>query len=117
MAHVLFRDTQGKDAKPEMLMRRGLYAHGFSYRLHDKRLPGKPDLVFWKYNSVVLIYGCFWHAHESATFHWPTTRTEFWRKKIEANLERDKRQVLELKHDFEMRSLVVWECASSWKRA
>jgi DNA mismatch endonuclease (patch repair protein) len=107
---------KGKDTKPEMLIRRGLHAHGFRYRLHDNRLPGKPDLVLPKYNAVILIHGCFWHCHKCGIFRWPKTRTELWRKKIEANAERDQRQLNELHHDWEMRSLVVWECALKGKQ-
>ena len=106
---------KGKDTKPEMLIRRGLHAHGFRYTLHDNRLPGKPDLVLPKYNAAILVHGCFWHCHECGIFRWPKTRTDFWRKKIEANAERDQRQLDELNYDWKMRSLVVWECALKGK--
>lgn len=71
---------RGKDTRPEMVIRRGLHKSGFRFRLHDKSMPGKPDLVLKKYNAVIFINGCFWHKHECRLFKWPKTRPEFWRK-------------------------------------
>lgn len=74
---------KGKDAKPEMLVRKFLHAQGFRYKLHDKKLPGKPDLVLPKYKTVIFIHGCFWHGHENCKyFVVPKTRTEWWLNKI-----------------------------------
>lgn len=101
---------RGKDTKPEMIVRRGLHAMGFRYRLHDKSLPGKPDLVLPKYNAVIFVHGCFWHKHDCNYFKWPKTRPEFWREKLMSNFERDK----EVMSDLELsgwRIAVVWECA------
>lgn len=101
---------RGKDTAPEMLIRRGLHARGFRYRLHDRRLPGHPDLVFPQYRAVIFIHGCFWHGHGCHLFKWPTTRREFWETKISRNRERDLRAVESLAADG-WRVLTVWECA------
>lgn len=99
-----------KDTRPEMLVRRGLHALGYRYRLHDRRLPGNPDLVFPKYKAVVEVNGCFWHLHDCHLFKWPGTRAEFWREKLERNRERDRRDYRDLL-DAGWRLCVVWECA------
>lgn len=100
---------RGKDTKPEMIVRRGLHGLGFRYRLHDKTLPGKPDLVFQKYRAVIFVHGCFWHMHDCKHFKWPKTRPEFWRNKIERNVARDRSNVEALKQ-CGWRIAVVWEC-------
>ena len=75
------RRIRGKDTKPEMVVRRGLFSQGFRYRLHDKKLPGKPDLVLAKYRTVIFVHGCFWHGHDECRyFVLPKTRGEFFRK-------------------------------------
>lgn len=101
---------QGKDTKPELIIRKGLFARGFRYRLHDKRLPGKPDLVLPKYNAVIFVHGCFWHAHGCVLFKWPKTRITFWREKISGNKARDKRNAAELLSNG-WRVMQVWECS------
>ncbi len=101
---------RGKNTKPEMVIRRGLHAHGFRYLLHDKRLPGKPDLVFPKHRAVIFVHGCFWHGHDCHLFKWPKTRKGFWRKKIERNREVDKVADASLKSGG-WRICVVWECS------
>lgn len=101
---------QGKDTKPEMLVRKFLHSNGFRYRLHVKDLPGKPDLVMPKYNSVIFVHGCFWHAHEGCKyFKIPKTRTEWWKEKLYGNRERDQRHVQALK-DEGWNVIVVWGC-------
>lgn len=98
------------NTKPEMMIRRGLHALGWRYRLHVKHLPGKPDLVFPRRRAVIFVHGCFWHGHDCALFRWPSTREEFWRNKITGNVARDARcrqQLLEMG----WRILDVWECA------
>ena len=77
---------RGKNTKPELAIRSALHRLGIRFRLHDKGLPGKPDLVFPKYRAVVLVHGCFWHGHDCHLFRWPKTRSEFWRHKIGANV-------------------------------
>ncbi|WP_417480315.1 very short patch repair endonuclease [Maricaulis maris] len=101
---------KAKNTKPEMLVRRGLHAMGFRYRLHDKRLPGKPDLVLPKYRSVIFVHGCFWHGHDCPAFKWPKTREKFWREKILTNRKRDEKQISDLVRSG-WRVSVVWECA------
>lgn len=100
---------RGKDTKPELQVRRFLHAQGFRFRLHDKRLPGKPDLVLPKWKTVVFVHGCFWHMHDCRYFKLPGTRTEFWRDKLTGNRRRDEatRQQLEA---LGWRVLVVHEC-------
>lgn len=101
---------RGKDTKPEMLVRKFLHSNGFRYRLHLKNLPGKPDLVLPKYNSVVLVHGCFWHVHEGCEyFKIPDTRTEWWKEKLYGNKERDKANIRKLT-DIGWDVIVVWEC-------
>lgn len=101
---------RGKDTKPELVIRRGLHAKGHRFRLHDKRLPGKPDLVLRKFNAVLFVNGCFWHGHNCALFKWPGTREAFWRDKIDGNVKRDRRNQKMLLSDG-WRVGVIWECA------
>ncbi|HAQ34711.1 MAG TPA: very short patch repair endonuclease [Alphaproteobacteria bacterium] len=100
---------RGKDTKPEMVVRRGLHAMGFRFRLHDRSLPGNPDLVLRKYRTVIFVHGCFWHRHDCRYFKWPATRPEFWRNKILRNVERDEENVAALEA-MGWRVLTVWEC-------
>ena len=104
----------GKNTKPEMLIRKGLHRRGFRYRLHKSDLPGKPDLVFPKYKAIILINGCFWHQHDCHLFKWPSTREEFWRKKILGNKARDERN-LKIYSELGWKVLVIWECAIKGK--
>ncbi len=106
---------RGTDTRPELLLRKGLHSKGFRYRLHDKSLPGKPDLVFPKYNAVVFMNGCFWHGHGCHLFKWPKSRKQFWRDKITATMERDKRNIIILKK-LGWRTGQIWECALKGKR-
>ncbi len=106
---------RGKNTKPELLVRKMLHAAGFRYRLHDKALPGKPDMVFPKYRAVILVHGCFWHGHGCHLFRLPSTRTEFWKRKIDGNVERDREAVRKLR-DTGWRVATVWECALKGKR-
>ena len=99
-----------KNTRPELVIRRGLHHLGFRFLLHDKRLPGKPDLVLPKYRAVIQVQGCFWHGHECALFKWPSTRQDFWRRKITGNRERDQRNLLALT-DLGWRCLTIHEGA------
>ena len=99
-----------KDTRPEMILRRGLHARGFRYRLHDRHLPGSPDLVFAGRRAVIFINGCFWHWHSCHLFRLPTTRQEFWRAKLEGNRVRDAAAEAALLADG-WRVLTIWECA------
>lgn len=80
---------RGKDTRPELAIRKALHALGFRYRLHDRRLPGRPDLVLPRYRAVILVNGCFWHGHDCHLFKWPSTHKEFWKEKISGNSARD----------------------------
>lgn len=106
---------KGKDTNPELLIRKGLFARGFRYLLHDKRLPGKPDLVLPKYNAVIFVHGCFWHAHDCVLFKWPKTRKAFWREKISGNKARDERNTTELLSGG-WRVMQIWECSIKGKK-
>lgn len=101
---------RGADTKPEMLIRRGLHARGFRYRLRDRKLPGKPDIVLPKHRAVIFVNGCFWHGHDCPLFRWPATRQEFWRTKITGNIERDARNI-DMLLVSGWRVATVWECA------
>ncbi len=116
--HLNMSRIKGRDTAPEMIIRRALHARGFRYRLHDKRLPGRPDLVFPKHHAVIFIHGCFWHGHECHLFKWPATRREFWKGKIGGNRQRDQKAIEKL-YSLGWRVMVVWECCinGSQKRA
>lgn len=102
--------VKGKDTKPEMMVRKYLFANGFRYRLHDKKLPGKPDIVLAKYNTIIFVHGCFWHGHEGCKYYTiPKTRTDCWTEKIEKNkylykINEDK--LIEMGY----RVITIWEC-------
>ena len=101
---------KGKNTKPEKAVRSALHRLGFRFRIHRKDLPGKPDLVFPKYSSVIFVHGCFWHGHGCHLFKWPKTRSEFWRQKINSNVARDGERLSALL-DGGWRVGTIWECA------
>lgn len=102
---------RGTNTTPELQVRRGLHALGFRFRLHDKRLPGRPDVVLPRWEAVVFVNGCFWHAHHGCRyFRIPATRTTFWEAKLIGNAERDQKN-LDLLAQAGWRTAVVWECA------
>jgi len=98
------------NTKPELLLRRGLHRAGFRYRLHDRSLPGRPDMVFPRRGAVLFAHGCFWHGHGCHLFKWPATREDFWKKKIARNQEVDARAERALQ-EAGWRRAIVWECA------
>jgi DNA mismatch endonuclease (patch repair protein) len=101
-----------KDTKPELRVRRFLHAAGLRYRLHDKRLPGKPDLVFPARRVAVFVHGCFWHQHPDPACklaRLPKSRLDFWQPKLRGNAERDRKNVTALEMAG-WRVLTVWEC-------
>ena len=101
---------QGKNTKPELLLRSILHRAGFRYRLHDKRLPGKPDIVLPKYRTVIFVNGCYWHRHSGcpkATT--PSTNVDFWQNKFDETVKRDEKKAIELKEKG-WDVIVVWEC-------
>ncbi|MBA4408897.1 MAG: very short patch repair endonuclease [Odoribacter sp.] len=101
---------KGKNTKPEMLVRKFLFANGFRYRLNVKDLPGKPDIVLPKYKTVIFINGCFWHGHKGCRyFVLPKTRAEWWLQKITDTQIRDHLDEHELEN-LGWKVIVVWEC-------
>lgn len=101
---------KGKNTKPEMLVRKFLHAQGFRYKLHDKKLPGKPDLVLPKYKTLIFIHGCFWHGHEGCRYYVvPKTRTDWWVNKININKANDTKAIKALKKDG-WKIITLWEC-------
>ena len=101
---------RGKDTQPEMMVRRFLFANGFRYRLHDSKLPGKPDIVLSKYKTVIFVNGCFWHGHKGCSyFVLPKTRTEWWLQKIKGTRTRDKAAEVAL-NVLGWKVIVIWEC-------
>ncbi len=101
---------KGKNTKPEMLVRRFLHANGFRYKLHDKSLPGNPDIVLPKYKTVIFVHGCFWHGHEGCKYYVvPKTRTEWWLNKINGNIANDKKASKALKKQG-------WKIINLWSR-
>jgi DNA mismatch endonuclease, patch repair protein len=101
---------RGKDTRPELIVRKGLHATGFRYRLHVKELPGKPDLVLPKYGAVIFVHGCFWHGHDCSLFKWPSSRPEWWKAKILRNRTNDAEATKALLSRG-WRVLEIWECA------
>lgn len=101
---------RGKDTKPELLLRRGLHARGFRFRLHARLLPGRPDMVFPRRQAVIFAHGCFWHGHDCPLFRLPGTRPDFWQAKIDANRARDASTHAALL-EAGWRVATVWECA------
>ena len=100
---------KGKDTKPEILVRKFLWARGFRYRLNHPRLPGKPDIVLRKYRTCILVNGCFWHKHDCPRFVWPSSNQEYWKPKILRNVERDKNNCRELSSKG-WNVITIWEC-------
>jgi DNA mismatch endonuclease (patch repair protein) len=108
---------KGKNSQPELLVRRLLFASGYRFRLHRRDLPGTPDIVMPSRKIAIFIHGCFWHLHQGCRFaKMPATRPEFWRVKLEANVQRDQRSIDELRA-MGWRVLCVWECSTRDSRA
>ena len=105
---------RSKDTKPEEVVRKYLFAQGFRYRKNVRKLPGCPDIVLPKYKTVIFVQGCFWHMHDCGRFHWPASNQEYWKPKIERNVERDKKN-MELLRSMEWDVLTIWECELSTK--
>lgn len=106
---------RAKNTKPELIIRKGLFAKGLRYRLHDKKLPGKPDLVFPKFRVVLFVNGCFWHGHACDLFKIPSTNSDFWKNKIGTNQANDEKNK-ELLLAAGWRVVTIWECAIKGKR-
>lgn len=101
---------KSKDTKPELIVRRFLFSKGFRFRLHDKRLPGKPDIILPKYKTIIFVNGCFWHGHDNCKyFVLPKTRTEWWENKIMATKLNDEKIIKEL-HSKGWKIITIFEC-------
>jgi DNA mismatch endonuclease (patch repair protein) len=101
---------RGVNTKPELMVRHYLFSKGFRYTLHNKSLAGRPDVALKKYNCLIFVNGCFWHGHSNCKiFSMPKTNKKFWHNKIETNINRDKRNIKELK-SLGWKVIVVWEC-------
>lgn len=106
----VMRAVKGKDTKPEVALRKALFALGYRYRLNVKGLPGKPDLVFPKHRTVIFVHGCFWHGHKCKRgARTPKSNTDYWLEKIARNKRRDKKNAAALKK-LGWRVITVWEC-------
>ena len=104
------QSIRSKNTKPELLVRKFLFAQGFRYRLNVKQLPGSPDIVLRKYRTAIFINGCFWHGHQDCKyFVLPKTNTNFWQTKIQRNRERDLDRRIKLR-DLGWHTITLWEC-------
>lgn len=102
--------VKGKDTKPEMIVRKYLFSRGLRFRVQVRKLPGKPDIVLPKYKTAIFVNGCFWHGHEGCKyFRLPKSNVEFWKEKIERNIERD-RESMQALFDLGWKVVRVWEC-------
>lgn len=102
---------RSKDTKPEVWLRKRLFARGYRYRKYSKRIPGHPDLWLAKYNTAVFVHGCYWHRHDKCKYaSMPKSRIDFWADKFAKNTERDRR-VRESLEAIGVKVLIVWECS------
>ena len=105
----LMAKIKQKNTEPEIIVRHFLYSKGFRYRINLKSLPGSPDIVLPKYKTVIFVHGCFWHGHTCKAGHLPTSNLDYWKLKIEKNIERDSK----INEELEMQGwnvIVVWQC-------
>lgn len=101
---------KGKNTRPELIVRRFLHSKGFRFRLHDAKLPGRPDIVMPKYKLLIFVHGCFWHRHQGCRYATsPVQNREKWQEKFKRNVKRDRQQMKQL-IDQGWRVLVIWEC-------
>lgn len=105
------RAIKNRDTKPEMVIRKCLFARGYRYRIAPNKIPGHPDIYLAKYNTAIFIHGCFWHRHKNCKFAYnPKSRMDFWNAKFTSNLNRDAAVANQL-NSRGIRQLIVWECA------
>lgn len=113
--HLNMSHIRGKDTKPEEIVRKYLFSKGYRYRKNDSRYPGKPDIVIPKYRTMIFVNGCFWHRHPGCRYAaTPSTNRDFWQKKFDQNVARDRKVQEQLKADG-WHVIVVWECEISRK--
>lgn len=102
---------RGRNTRPELILRKALHRLGFRYRLHDRCLPGQPDLIFPRYRAIIFVHGCFWHRHQGCSLtSTPSSNTGFWGSKFEDTLRRDSDNMEKLRQ-MGWRLAVIWECA------
>ena len=106
----MMANINGKNTVPEMYVRCGLHRLGFRFRVNDRKLKGKPDIVLQRFSALVFVNGCFWHGHHCRYFKLPKTRPEFWSAKIESNRKHDT-ETIEILHSEGWRICIIWECA------
>ena len=118
MADIISRERRSrnmaairsKNTKPEVYLRKLLFAEGFRYRIAERSVPGHPDIFLRKYNTAVFVNGCFWHRHQGCKYAYtPKSRSDFWQKKFDANVRRDSMVKRDLQ-DQKIKQLIVWEC-------
>ena len=108
--HRCMASIKSRNTKPEVLVRKFLFARGLRFRINVKRLPGTPDIVLKKYRTCIFVNGCFWHGHEGCRYYvMPKTNTEFWKAKIERNRARDLDRRIKLR-DMGWHVIQIWEC-------
>jgi DNA mismatch endonuclease (patch repair protein) len=106
----IMRRVKGRDTKPELLVRSLVHRMGFRFRVQGRNLPGNPDIVLPRHRKVIFVHGCFWHGHKRCPrSKRPATNTAFWNRKLDGNVERDKRFRRELRR-LDWKTLIVWEC-------
>lgn len=106
----IMRRITSKDTKPEIIVRRLVHSLGFRYRLHSKKLPGNPDIVFPKRRKVIFVHGCFWHQHDGCkSSHIPKTRRDYWEPKLNRTVFRDRKNQEKLR-ELGWDILIIWEC-------
>ena len=110
----IMASISGKDTSVELQIRKALHRRGYRYGLHNRTLPGTPDIVFRRFNAVVFVNGCFWHGHDCPLFRPPSSNRDYWEKKIQGNRDRDVKSVA-LLQEKGWRTMVVWECSLKGK--
>ncbi len=104
------RMIRGKNTKPEVIVRKYLFSQGFRFRIHDESLPGKPDIVLKKFNTVIFVNGCFWHMHKGCKyFQMPSNNRNYWSPKLNTNVRKDRLAIKKLRAS-NMNVIVIWEC-------
>ena len=104
---------RSKNTKPEMVVRSMLHRMGFRFRLHDRKLPGNPDIVLPKYKTLIFVHGCFWHRHSGCSYAYtPKSRVEFWESKFQKNVYNDQKNIRVLR-ELGWQVKVIWECETN----
>lgn len=112
----IMRNVKGKHTKPEMIVRQYLHSKGFRFRIHDKKLPGRPDIKLPKFKTVIFVNGCFWHGHQNCKIYvMPKSNVGFWSDKITKNITRDQIIINNLK-SLGWNVIIVWECSLKKKK-